>query len=444
MPGYQNEVCQYLQNNPRTIVILDDDPTGTQTVQNIPVVTDWSENTLERELLQSPVFFVLTNSRAMRGHEATDLAVIIGGRLKDLALKHGKKLVVISRGDSTLRGHYPNEVVALAKALGDKKGKHVLIPAFFEGGRYTCNDVHYVREGDTFIPAADTPFAQDGTFGYDHSNLLEYVAEKYKGRLPHGKVTSISIDTLRTGQIANQLNDLMAQYHCIVVNGTSHADLEAFALAALQSNRPLVYRTAASFVNAIIGKRPAPLLNKKDFQNNKETGALIVIGSYVPKTTAQLNILKKKYHAEYIAINVDAIFSDTHVQQTLVKIAARLNEFLDDRKSVVLYTSRKLKKGRDDEESLEIVNKVSQALTSLVGMITVQPRFVLAKGGITSSDIAVKSLCIQRANVLGQLIHGVPVWQADEHSKFPAMPYIVFPGNVGSNEDLYNALNKLR
>jgi len=120
-----------------------------------------------------------------------------------------------------------------------------------------------------------------------------------------------------------------------------------------------------------------------------------------------------------------------------------LDAFLEQGKNVVVYTSRKVKTGSNKEESLAIVNVVSQALTKLVEMIGVQPQFILAKGGITSSDIAVKSLKIQRARVLGQLIKGVPVWQADEKSKFPSIPYIVFPGNVGSDYDLYNALKKL-
>ena len=228
-----------------------------------------------------------------------------------------------------------------------------------------------------------------------------------------------------------------------MVNATSHADLEAFALAVLKSGENLVCRTAASFVNAIIGQRPADLLQKNDLGNNRKTGGLIVIGSYVPKTTAQLNILKNNYAAEYMELDVDGLFTDANLETTLKQKAALLDAFLEQGKNVVVYTSRKVKTGSNKEESLAIVNVVSQALTKLVEMIGVQPQFILAKGGITSSDIAVKSLKIQRARVLGQLIKGVPVWQADEKSKFPSIPYIVFPGNVGSDYDLYNALKKL-
>nr|WP_297919362.1 four-carbon acid sugar kinase family protein [uncultured Allomuricauda sp.] len=441
--GYQKGIREYLKNYSRSIVILDDDPTGTQTVQNIPVLTNWSKQLLENELLQSPVFFVLTNSRALQKEEAEDLAMTIGSRLKTLAIKHGKKLVVVSRSDSTLRGHYPYEVEVLGKALGLNKAKHALIPAFFEGGRYTFKDVHYVQQKSNFIPAAQTPFAKDSTFGYSHSNLRDYVLEKYAGKLEPDNITSVTINTLRSGSISNQLNEMIERHHCLIVNATSYVDLEAFALAALKSHKNLLYRTAASFINAITGSRPAPLLEKKDFESSKKVGALVVIGSYVPKTTAQLNFLKEQYYAAYLEFDVDTVFGASKLQQIVGKTAKTIDEFLRNGRNVVLYTSRKLKKGSTTEESLAIVNIVSDAVTSLIKSIVVQPRFILAKGGITSSHIAVKALNIQRAKVLGQLIKGVPVWQADGHSKFPAIPYVIFPGNVGGDKDLFKALKKL-
>ncbi|GGG50920.1 hypothetical protein GCM10011414_20650 [Croceivirga lutea] len=443
LKGRQREVCEFLNKNPRTIVILDDDPTGTQTVQNIPVITNWSEEILALEMQHSSVFFVLTNSRALQKSEAVELAETLGKRLKKLATTHDKKLIVISRGDSTLRGHYPDEVEVLAKALGHQDGKHALIPAFFEGGRFTYKDIHYVREEDHFVPAAETPFAKDSTFGYNNSNLHDYVLEKYQGDLTTDKIVSASIDTLRSGGVSKELSEKIRTQYCIVVNATVHADLENFALAALRSGQDIVFRTAASFVNAILGQRPANLLDKTDIVHQESTGGLIVIGSYVPKTTAQLNILKNHYDAEYVELDVNALFTDAHLEDTLAKKARLLDDALENGKNIVVYTSRKVKTGSSKEESLAIVNVVSQALTKLVEMIGVQPRFILAKGGITSSDIAVKSLNIQRARVLGQLIKGVPVWQANEKSKFPAIPYIVFPGNVGSDYDLYNALKKL-
>ena len=118
-------VLSELEKHPRSIVILDDDPTGTQTVHDIPVITQWTEEVLEKELLGSPVFFILTNSRSLQAKEADALGKLIGRRLADLAKKQGKSLLIISRSDSTLRGHYPNEVDALADGLGWQNVKQV-------------------------------------------------------------------------------------------------------------------------------------------------------------------------------------------------------------------------------------------------------------------------------------------------------------------------------
>lgn len=444
LKGYQNEVRNFLKENPRTIVILDDDPTGSQTVQNIPVITQWSEALLEKEIIESPVFFILTNSRALQKMEAIELTLLIGKRLKKLAALHQKKLVVISRSDSTLRGHYPEEVIALSSALGYQETKHALIPAFFEGGRYTYNDVHYVQEGDAFIPAAETPFAKDGTFGYASSNLHDYVLEKYSGAMQPDNIASVGLNELRSKDFVEQTQQLMDDHLCVIVNGTGYGDLEAFALALLQSNKNLVYRTAASFINAITGKRPAPLLIKKEVVTTKsKNGALIVVGSYVRKTTKQLNHLQEKYKAVFLKLNVEELFTEESKNSILKNLAHKINNTLRDGDNVVLYTSREMKAGMSKEENLKIVNKVSKAITDLIRQIEETPRFMLTKGGITSCDIAVKALQTKRAMVMGQLIKGVPVWRLDAGSKFPDMPYIIFPGNVGSDGDLYNVLKKM-
>ena len=79
----------------------------------------------------------------------------------------------------------------------------------------------------------------------------------------------------------------------------------------------------------------------------------------------------------------------------------------------------------------------------MVKRLSVEPSFVVAKGGITSADVGVKALAIRKARVAGQIQPGVPVWIADETSKFPDIPYVIFPGNVGDDETLYNAVKTL-
>ncbi len=69
--------------------------------------------------------------------------------------------------------------------------------------------------------------------------------------------------------------------------------------------------------------------------------------------------------------------------------------------------------------------------------------FIVAKGGITSSDVGTKALRVRKATVMGQIKPGIPVWQTDENSKFPFMPYVIFPGNVGGVTTLREAMEKL-
>ena len=439
------KVVNFLAKNPRTFVILDDDPTGTQTIQDVPVVTDWDRATLENEIKNSPVFFILTNSRSLQSSEAKKLAYSIGLLLAELAKEHNKQLVVISRGDSTLRGHYPDEVETLIEGLGWQNTKHVLIPAFFQGGRYTFQDVHYVQDKNHFIPAAETPFAKDATFGYTNSNLKKYIEEKHEGSVKCSQVLSFSLDTIRNttiDSVKKELGNTTSKH--IIVNATSNSDLETFALAALDQKNNYLFRTAASFVNAITGIPSKPLLTKQTiFKEDDKRGALIVIGSYVPKTTAQLEHLKEKNsRAIFIKLKVEKILSDES-KEYLKKITTVINNRLETKKDVILYTSRKVHVGNSKQESLEIVNKVSKGIIHLVRSVSIRPKYVLTKGGITSSDICVKSLRVKKALVMGQVLKGVPIWKLDKTSKFPDLPYIVFPGNVGKEDDLYKLINSL-
>lgn len=445
LKGYNTEICGYLVENPMCIVILDDDPTGTQTVYDVPVVTEWSVEVLEEEVEKSPVFFILTNSRSLQEDVAVDLAILIGERLQNIAKKHQKKLVVISRSDSTLRGHYPAEVDALANGLGTPQAIQVFIPAFFEGGRYTVADIHYVKEGEKYIPASETPFAKDGTFGYSSSNLKAYISEKRNHTIQPDDILSISLERLRNTDSKN-LSLLLKenkQKH-IIVNAVSNADLEAFALAALQSGESYIYRTAASFVNAITGISPKAVLEKDIIlKNQKNTGALIVIGSYVPKTTAQLTYLKQHFKATFLELKVADLLFDAQNTQLVNSLASTIDASIKNNETVVFYTSREVQTGTSKEENLRIVNKVSQTLTATVKALSTPPTYILAKGGITSSDIVVKALGTKKALVLGQALAGVPVWELDAQSKFPGIPYIVFPGNVGDESALYQLINRL-
>jgi uncharacterized protein YgbK (DUF1537 family) len=322
----------------------------------------------------------------------------------------------------------------------------LLIPFFLEGGRYTIHDIHYVAEGDTLIPAAETPFAQDSVFGYRSSNLCQWVAEKTGGRVPAQKVATITVADLRLGgpgRVMEKLKTLSNGAVC-VVNAASYGDMEVFVrglLDAEAAGKNFVYRTAASFVRVRAGIPPRDLLTAAELTSGDAGGGLFIIGSYVPKTTTQLTSLLQESELIALEIHVGALLDETTRAVELDRAIQTTNRVLEMDRDVVIYTSRELVTVDDAKCSLEIGQRVSDGLVEIMRGINVKPLYVLAKGGITSSDIATKGLGIQRARVMGQILPGVPVWEQGDEARFPGMPFIVFPGNVGGPDALVRIRN---
>jgi hypothetical protein len=174
----------------RKVVVLDDDPTGTQTVHGVPVLTEWSVDGLRAELANElPAFYLLTNSRSLPLTKAKAMNAEIGHNLVEAARQAKREFAVVSRSDSTLRGHFPGEVSALTEALKSDFDAWLIIPFFLEGGRYTINDVHYVAEGQWLIPAGETEFARDAAFGYQASNLHPARRTRTRGHALCGSYT---------------------------------------------------------------------------------------------------------------------------------------------------------------------------------------------------------------------------------------------------------------
>ena len=439
------------------LVVLDDDPTGTQSVHGISVLTTWSVDALRAELeSEAPAVYLLTNSRSMPLAQAQALNAEIGHNIQAAAESRqsagrpgSRRPVVVSRSDSTLRGHFPGEVDALAAALGGGFDATLLIPAFIAGGRYTINDIHYVADGDLLIPAGETDFARDATFGYRASNLREWVAEQTGGRVPAAQVAAISLETIRRAGpdgVAAELAALHSGGVC-VINAASERDLAVAALGILQAEargKRFLYRTAASIVPLRAGIRPRPLLTRADLELPAAGGGLIVIGSYVSKTSGQLAALLAQPGLMGIEIDVAELLFGDHAEREIARVAAAAELQLRENQDVVLFTSRQLVTGADAEHSLEIGRRVSSGLVSIVRSISVRPRYLLAKGGITSSDTATRGLDVARALVLGQILPGVPVWRLGPESRYPGMVYIVFPGNVGGPGALAEVVAALR
>lgn len=429
----------------KPIIVLDDDPTGSQSVTNVPVLTDWSEGSIRAELeRKSPVFFIITNSRALTKDEAIQLNEEIGLTISSLI----DDFYIISRGDSTLRGHFFYEVDSLAKGLNWDKENFltVFLPAFIEGNRLTKDNTHYLLDNEYWIPVSDTPYAQDKTFGYQHSNLVEYIIEKSNNQITEAEIQSISITNLEKSDTLFILEKIQSAKKYLIVNALTYDHIDRFASIIKNGNRKIIFRTSASFAASFGGVKSTKLLSKEEIYSisPSESGGLIVVGSHVPNTSAQFDHLMQS-GVKAIELEVEMLLDKhTETEDYLKNLALQIDYFLGINEDVVLYTSRKLITAQDESASLKLSLKTSNSLVSIVKSLNVKPKFIISKGGITSSDIASYGLSIKRAIVLGQVEKGISVWQTDESSKFPLMPFIVFPGNVGTRDTLKNVYDKVR
>lgn len=442
----------------RTFGVLDDDPTGTQTLHDALVVTSWSEQELAEALAEGRHFFsILTNTRSLPEREAAERAAEAAGNLARAGRRLGRAVVAGVRGDSTLRGHHPAETWAVREALEAEQGRafdgELLVPFFLEGGRVTVGDVHYVLEGERFVPAGQTEFARDSAFGYHASRLPEWAEEKTGGRVRAEDVVSIGIDDLRLGgpERAAELLGGIGGRRTVAVNAASYRDLEVFVLGLLRAEaagQRFLYRTAASFVRVRAGQAGRPLLSFAELYPRgaaAATGGLIVVGSHVRRSTEQLDATRAALpDLVSVELEVGRALDEATRASHLADVAAALDRALSAGQDAVLFTSRDVARGGGHEADLRLSQQVSAALVETVRRLRTAPRYLVAKGGITSSDLATEALGVRRAEVPGQVAPGVPCWLLGPGSRFPGIPYVIFPGNVGTADTLTGVIRLLR
>lgn len=411
----------------RPIVVLDDDPTGTQTVHDVPVLTVWDTASLTKALETNQVVYLLTNSRALGEKDAMELAATIGNQLRFTGLDP----IVISRSDSTLRGHFPAEV----DALGLEMDLTLLVPYFGAGGRLTVDGIHHLVSDGRMVPVSETEFADDPRFGYRSSYLPEWVEEKSGGRIRASQVTLIRLADLREGGPSRVAELLENGAPVAVSDVTDDTDLEILVLGlqtAERSGLRVVSRTAASFVRVRAGMREQPLLSPEEIVDPKGSGGLVLVGSFVPTTTRQVAKLRAIPDIKWFEIDVGELIGGRFEPAAMTGAVAAV---LESDGVVVIESSRSFDPA--------VKGEVSDALCRIVSELSVHPRFLMVKGGITSSDIATRGLGVRAATVLGQLLPGVPVWRLGPEASFPGLAYVVFPGNVGSADSLALAVQGL-
>lgn len=445
-----------IEKNNKKIVVLDDDPTGVQTVHDISVYTGWDHDSILSGFNEkNNLFYIMTNSRGFTAEQTTKAHHEISAMVDQVARETGREYIFISRSDSTLRGHYPLETELLKADYEKYTGKtidgEILCPFFKEGGRFTIGNVHYVKYGDELVPANETEFAKDKTFGYKAATMPAYVEEKTGGAYKAENVTCISLEDIHNMDIDRIEEQLMAvtDFNKIIVNAVDYVDVKVFCIAmyrAMTKGKVFMFRTAAAIVKVMGGVTDQPLLTRAQMVvNETANGGIIVVGSHTNKTTAQLEELKKMTEIKFIELDATLVRDDAAFEAEVQRCLDLEEECIRAGQTVCCYTTRALITADtgDKEDELRLSVKISDAVQSLVGRLTVTPAFVIAKGGITSSDVGTKALAVKKANVLGQIRPGIPVWQTGEDSKFPRTPYVIFPGNVGEATTLREAVEVL-
>ncbi|MBQ2456210.1 MAG: hydroxyacid dehydrogenase, partial [Firmicutes bacterium] len=328
----------------------------------------------------------------------------------------------------------------------------ILCPFFKNGGRFTVGNVHYVKQGDELVPAAETEFARDPSFGYTRSDIPGYIEEKTKGAFRAGDVVCISLEELRSLDISGirAKLDAVSGFGKVCVNALDICDIKVFTAALFESmagGKRFMFRTAADLVKVMGGIGDRPLLSREEMvTRDVAAGGLVVVGSHMAKTTRQLELLLTLENTVPIAFDSDLVLKGDEALENEVKRCVALEEdAMKAGKTAVCYTQRKLLalEGDTPEEALRRSVRISDSVQRLVAELSVEPSFIIAKGGITSSDIGTKALGVKRALVLGQILPGIPVWQTDPGSRFPGIPYVIFPGNVGDEDGLKRAVEIL-
>ena len=431
------------------IIVLDDDPTGSQTVHSCLLLTRWDVATLKQGLQDdAPLFFVLTNTRGMSADQAAtvtrDVCINLRQALDELS-QAGTPInpLLVSRSDSTLRGHYPVETDVIAEQLGPFDA-HFLVPAFFEGGRITRDSVHYLVVNGAPVPVHETEFARDSVFGYSHSYLPDYVEEKTGGRIRAEQVERFLLDDVR-GDSLPRLMALQGNV-CCAVDGETQDDLDHFCRqlmdAAAQGKR-FLFRSGASLLTAL-AQLPAQPVAAEDMHSYTRGGraGAVLVGSHVSKTTQQLQELLKMPGVAAIEIDVEHIESQRETMLTAITDqAAQLHA---DGVTPVIFTSRTEKTFADQATRLAFGATVSAFLMDVVRRLPATLGFLISKGGITSNDVLSSALALRTSRVLGQILPGCSVVRCPaDHPRFPDLPVVIFPGNVGDEHAVARAYARL-
>lgn len=398
---------------PWKMVVLDDDPTGIQTVHGCMLITRWDEASMRQGFEdKEPFFYVLTNTRAMTREDAARVTREAMEMVVRVNKDFGFGLIVVSRSDSCLRGHFPLETDVMREVLAENgirvAEKTPFCPAFIEAGRVTIDGIHYMKDGERLIPVSETEFAHDNVFGYHSSVLRDYIKEK--------------------GANADDYDIVDAQDYTALIQYAKKI------FQKLQSNDAIVIRCSSSLPKAISGISDKPLLDRTMLKHDGV--GCFVVGSHVKKTTLQLECLLQAEGTCAVEVDVQRILNDA--DPLMLETLDVIRQVVEQGLTPVVYTSRQEIRLADADQRQHLGQQVSDFLVDIVRRLPYTPAYLVGKGGITSHDILTKGLDISSARVLGQVVNSVPCVMTH------MFPYIIFPGNVGNEQSLREVYQKLR
>ena len=431
------------------IAVLDDDPTGVQTVHDCRLFTSWEMDDLADAMKSAGrMFYVLTNSRSLSPADTSTVYRTIGERLRIIADDMGVKLIAISRSDSTLRGHFAEETTAMRESLLPVAAPMPVpfLQVMFEAGRYTYHGEHLVDSGISLTKAETTEFARDREFGYASSYLPTYIRSKLGAGASDLKIATYDIEIQRAADIDKMAdlirNSMDADFLC--PDALSYLDLEKFALAMLQVFSEIdcptwVCRSSSSFPRALCGQEPIELLRGAELAvSSGGNGGIVFVGSHVEKTTLQLEHLLTQSYTDGVEISTEAIHFGSFDADECI---SRINEIMESGNTPVVYTSRNGVFLDDRTENLRLSRLISSQVVNLFKGIRRAPSFVVSKGGITSHDLLTRGAGVRSALVKGAILPGVPVlWVGTNENT----PFVIFPGNVGTEGSATEAVALLR
>jgi uncharacterized protein YgbK (DUF1537 family) len=446
------------------VVVIDDDPTGSQTVHSCPLLLRWDPASLAAGLAHpSPLLFLLANTRALAPAQAEARVREICAALRPALAAMARPWLVVSRGDSTLRGHFPLEVEVIAAELGPFDATF-LVPAFLEGGRTTVAGVHLLQGR----PVHESEFARDRLFGYHSSYLPDWVAEKSRGRIPAAAVQRLGLAELEAG--GDRLRERLAglrDHVLVAVDAEQPRHLAALGAAvrelvaadgSLRRGRPrrFLFQSAASLLNGLADLPPPPLtaaalagLRRRNADGAGLPG-LVLVGSHVPLADAQLARLLAEPGCGAVEIPVARVqrvlegpLPDRLLASLEAEWRAALEAVLAAGRTPVLHTSRGELTCRHPTERRALGQALAGLMARLAASLAPGLGYLISKGGITSHTLLADGLGLAAVELQGQIAPGLSLVLAPLGAGGDELPVLTFPGNLGDAEGLVAAWRRM-